>query len=194
MGLSKLDNPACNTPGHNWAFVLSGLGWKLGDVEVHPGGYLEYFKILNIDAEVHMVVIDAQFDPAGVSETLKAIQQEMSGLGISKFFLVSKYAVFKESEGYVFTPLVYSNNGNKFLVSMGMRTSPSQLLKNVQAKVRFDDRRFSATSCAISIAVNHLNSGKACNEGFNFQSRWMGVVGWCMPIPNGEPHLTILEN
>ncbi|MDT8924620.1 hypothetical protein RBE51_17575 [Pseudomonas taiwanensis] len=191
--VSKLDKPQTTSPGNSWACVLSAMDWKIGPVTKHPTLPLELFKLDDISPSVFFAVVHAQFTPEGHAETIAIIQEELARTGVSKFFLVPAHAIFKELNGDVFTPLLYNNDGKRFVVSLGLRTSTQQLMKNIQNKVSFTDRKFSSRSCAISIAVNHLNGGVACKDGFNFYSPYGSVQGWCLPIPHGEPQLSFLN-
>lgn len=191
--VSKLDKPLTTSPGNSWAFVLSAMDWKVGEVFKHPTLPLELFKLDDLSSDVFFAVVHAQFSPEGHADTIAMIQAELARTGVSKFFLVPEYAIFKESNGDVFTPLLYNNDGKRYVVSLGLRTSAQQLMKNVQSKVSFTDRKYSSRSCAISIAVNHLNSGVACKDGFNFYSSYAAVNGWCLPTPHGQPKLSFLN-
>jgi hypothetical protein len=191
--VSKLEKPVTTSPGNSWACVLSAMDWNIGPVSKHPTLPLEIFKLNDIPSDVFFAVVHAQFSPEGHAETIAMIQAELARTGVTKFFLVPAYAIFKESNGDVFTPLVYNNDGKRFTVSLGLRTSAQQLMKNIQSKVSFTDRKYSSRSCAISIAVNHLNSGVACKDGFNFYSSYSAVHGWCLPTPHGQPELSFLK-
>lgn len=191
--LSKLDKPKTTSPGNSWACVLSAMDWKIDVVSKHPTLPLELFKINDLSPDVFFAVVHAQFTPDGHAETIAIIQKELARTGVSKFFLVPAYAVFLESNGDVFTPLLYNNGGRRFVVSIGLRTSAQQLMNNIHNKVSFKDRKFSSRSCAISIAVNHLNGGVACKDGFNFHCPYGNVQGWCLPIPHGQQALSFLN-
>jgi hypothetical protein len=191
--ISKLDKPEVTSPGNSWGYILSAMGWNIGPVSRHPALPLELFKLDDINSDVFFAVVHAQFSPEGHAESIAMIQDELAKSGVKRFFLVPEHAIFKESSGDVFTPLLYNNEGKRFVVSLGLRTSAQQLMKNIQNKVSFTDRKYSSRSCAISIGVNQLNGGVACKDGFNFYSPWAGVQGWCMPIPNGQPNLSYLK-
>lgn len=181
--IMDLSAPIDRTPGNHWNYILSALEWRLTPVVQHPKLPIEIFDVL-LDSgdELPFVVLDSMFLPGRHYLAFEAIRKLMGDMGYDRFFLVPKFALFKEENRRIRTAVMYSQHKRFVTCALSLRSKPEKLIEDAEDEMGFLDSESHSGSCVISIAINMLNEGVSISDGLNLGSMWAGLEDWCMPV------------
>lgn len=186
-------------PGANWRTVLSQLDWQFEDkltthevAIVAESGERELTKVDRLSVVVKnglSVPLFVAHEPClpihGGIDLLFGIAETLVGHHPEGFFLLSRKAVFMESDEAIFTP-VWIYHKEKFNPqSLWLGASAQMLLDNAAAEVDFLDSRFGNWGWMLPIAVNLMDEGAVVAKSMERPVPWVGVGGsWRMPFRN----------
>jgi len=179
--------PALRTPGNHWHSLLKTIGWDVHDEVIsRPDMDAELFMVVTTEGPMPFVVMSSLFSPGERYELLDAIQGFMLEAGLEKFFIAPSHAVFKAFKGRVHTPIMVSVGDQFKIGTLGLTSTPKNVIANAKVEFEATDLRFTSDSCVISIAINRMNEGDDPRQGLDLGSMWAGFGPWCLPIKTKE--------
>lgn len=182
--IMALDKPKLNLPANNWHYILTALDWRLDQPLVLPDQPFSIISMARHKAGLYLVVTDFMFDPSRAIELKDALKEHLVAMGITEYFLVPPYALFKENERDIYTVMVHVKNDHVSCVSLSNTKGPLLMIAHSLIGGHFMSPDMASNSCIISIAVNLLNAGERIANGINLNSLYAELDnGWCVPLP-----------
>ena len=182
--LRKSGMPLSNMPGRNWAHVLRQLGWECSTSDNHPEMRAECFKVESKrHGDLYFVVMNGLFDPEHPSEQVLQTIKHMHGQGMHQFFIAPSYALFRQHEDRIYTPVMVASHKALGIGFIGLEGGPDLVFESRQQPIHHLEH-LSTDSCVISIAINRLNEGGNLLNDLDLGSMYGGFANWGLPMNN----------
>jgi len=189
--LARLAVQPQRSPGANWRSVLAALDWSFeGTVEtivrMLPLAEGERLPVrldkltvrLADNSTIPLYITHDPCLPCDSAELLQAILANLIKSGNPRgFLLLPRKALFVQLADTAHTPIYAYREGEFGMQSLGMTSSPDEVLRDLQDEIEFEDPRRGASTCMISIAVNALDEGYVVADHTTYAQRWAGVGG-----------------
>ena len=181
-------------PAYAWHYVLDAIDWMPGQPHRLDQFKAAVMQVGNAEANLFFVVMDDFFYPDRSYKTLSALDRHMQNTGITCYFVVSGYGLYRTVDDREVVPLVVMNAGSRYLGALNLEETPIVQLEASVSGRPLTDCINQLMSNIIPLTVNVLKERSAMNQELLPSSRYLVLENdWKLPFYKTTPTLSLLE-